>query len=51
VTTRSSSGGRGFHAIAVDLSDRTLVTPDGQSVRLGALVDRPAMLVLVRYYG
>jgi hypothetical protein len=51
VTARSSSGARGFHAITVDLSDRTVFTPEGQSVRLGALVDRPAMLVLVRYYG
>jgi hypothetical protein len=41
----------GFRPIAVDLSRTRVRAGDGAPVRLGELVDRPTVLVLVRYYG
>lgn len=35
----------------IDLSDLTLVNPQGREVRLGEVVDRPTVIDLVRYYG
>lgn len=42
---------RGFRRDSIDLSGIAVQDVDGRPVRLGELVDRPALLVLVRYYG
>lgn len=42
---------RGFRPVAADLSGITVRDSDGTPLRFGDLVDRPALLVLVRYYG
>jgi hypothetical protein len=41
----------GFRAVETDLAGTEVTTADGVPTRLGALVDRPALLVMVRYYG
>lgn len=42
---------RGFQPVATDLSGINVRDTDGKPLRLGDLIDRPALLVLVRYYG
>jgi hypothetical protein len=42
---------RGFRRDSTDLSGTVVQQADGRAVRLDELVDRPTLLVLVRYYG
>ena len=42
---------RGFRRDSIDLAGIVVQQADGSPVRLGALIDRPTLLVLVRYYG
>lgn len=42
---------RGFDRVAIDLSSIDVLTASGDTVRIGTLIDRPAILVLPRYYG
>lgn len=41
----------GFRDVEVPLAEVQVQDPDGREVRLGELVDRPAVLVVPRYYG
>jgi len=37
--------------VSMNISDMQLHTPEGDTVTLGAYLDRPTVVVLVRYFG